>query len=86
VNLRKGTPAKLQAPVESLDLSEAEEAMLDHVLSCRAVGSPATVKQKVDAFLARTKADELIMTGQIFEHAARLRSYELLAQIYPSKR
>jgi alkanesulfonate monooxygenase SsuD/methylene tetrahydromethanopterin reductase-like flavin-dependent oxidoreductase (luciferase family) len=50
------------------------------VLSCRAVGAPETVKKKVDAFLERTKADELIITGQIYEHAARLRSFELLAQ------
>ncbi len=81
VNLRRGTPGKLQAPVDALDLSEGEEAMLDHVLSCRAVGAPSTVKQKVDAFLARTKADELIITGQIYEHAARLRSFELLSEL-----
>jgi luciferase family oxidoreductase group 1 len=80
LNLRRGTPGKLQAPVDSLDLTEAEDAMLDHVLSCRAVGAPETVKKKVDAFLERTKADELIITGQIYEHAARLRSFELLAQ------
>ena len=55
--------------------------MLDHVLSCRAVGSPEHVRQKLDAFVARTQPDELIITGQIHDHAARLRSFELLAQL-----
>lgn len=81
VNLRRGTPGKLQPPVEALDLSAAEEAMLDHVLSCRAVGAPETVRRKLDAFIARTQPDELIITGQIFDHAARLRSFEPLAEL-----
>ncbi len=79
LNLRRGTPGKLAAP-GPLDMSSGEAAMLDHVLSCRAVGSPTTVKHKVEAFLARTGADELIITGQIYDHAARLRSFELLAE------
>ena len=81
VNLRRGTPGKLQPPVDVLDLSPAEDAMLDHVLSCRAVGAPEQVRQKLYAFVARTQPDELIITGQIYEHTARLRSFELLAQL-----
>ena len=81
LNVRKGTPGKLQPPVDSLPLDAAEQAFVDHMLQCRAVGSPSTVKKKVDAFLERTQADELIVTGQIYDHAARLKSYELLAAV-----
>ena len=45
------------------------------------VGSPETVKRGVDAFISRTGADELIVTAQIFDHAARVRSFEILADV-----
>ena len=54
--------------------------MLGHALSCAVVGSPRTVKAGLEAFVARTGADELMATGQIFDHRARLRSFEILAQ------
>jgi alkanesulfonate monooxygenase SsuD/methylene tetrahydromethanopterin reductase-like flavin-dependent oxidoreductase (luciferase family) len=50
------------------------------VLSCSAIGSPETVAQQLKAFIAHTRADELMITSQIFDHAARLRSYEIIAQ------
>ncbi|MFT3708772.1 MAG: LLM class flavin-dependent oxidoreductase [Archangium sp.] len=80
INLRRGMPGKLQAPAE-IALEPAETAMLDHVLSCRGVGSPDTVKRALDAFRERTQPDELIFTGQIFDHGARLESYERLARL-----
>ena len=43
------------------------------------VGSPETVKAGVEAFIARHRPDELMVTGQIYDHAARLRSYEILS-------
>jgi alkanesulfonate monooxygenase SsuD/methylene tetrahydromethanopterin reductase-like flavin-dependent oxidoreductase (luciferase family) len=51
------------------------------MLSCSFVGSPATVQGQLDAFLARTRADELIVAAAIYDQAARLRSYELLAEV-----
>ena len=54
--------------------------MLDQVLSCSAIGSPDTVRQQMKAFVDRTGADELMITSQIFDHQARLRSYEIAAQ------
>jgi alkanesulfonate monooxygenase SsuD/methylene tetrahydromethanopterin reductase-like flavin-dependent oxidoreductase (luciferase family) len=51
------------------------------VLSCSAIGSPATVSAQMKAFIERTGADELMVTSQIFDHAARLRSYEITADI-----
>jgi luciferase family oxidoreductase group 1 len=83
VNLRSGRPSKLKPPVkgylESLDLPE--RMMLDQVLSCAAIGAPDTVAAQLKAFVERTGADELMITSQIFEHSARLRSYEIAAEI-----
>jgi luciferase family oxidoreductase group 1 len=84
INLRTGNPTRLKPPVEGyLDLlSPPERSMLDSVLSCSAIGSPATVAQQLRAFIARTGADELMITSQVFDHAARLRSYEITADIH----
>ncbi len=54
--------------------------MLDHALSCAIVGGPETVARGLQAFVARTGADELMVTAQIFDHAARVRSFELTAR------
>jgi luciferase family oxidoreductase group 1 len=83
VNLRSGRPARLQQPVAGyLDgLGASERGMLEQVLSCSAIGSPATVATRMKAFIAATGADELMITSQIYDHAARLHSYELTAQI-----
>jgi alkanesulfonate monooxygenase SsuD/methylene tetrahydromethanopterin reductase-like flavin-dependent oxidoreductase (luciferase family) len=51
------------------------------MLACTVVGSPDTVRRGLEAFLARTGADELMVSGTVFDHAARLRSYELLAEV-----
>lgn len=82
VALRTGRPIKLPPPRAGyLDsLPSQYRPMLEGVLSCSAIGSPATARTQVDDFLARTGADELIVTSQIFDHQARLRSFELLAQ------
>ncbi|MBN8222201.1 MAG: LLM class flavin-dependent oxidoreductase [Spirochaetes bacterium] len=83
VNLRTGRPGKLPPPKpgykETLD--PLAKTMLDQVLSCAAVGSPERVQQGVLDFVARTQADELMITAHIFEHKARLRSFEIAAEI-----
>jgi luciferase family oxidoreductase group 1 len=83
INLRSGRPTRLKPPVEGyLDLlSPPERSMLDSVLSCSAIGAPETVAAQLKAFIERTGADELMITSQIFDHAARLRSYEITAGI-----
>ena len=80
VNLRRGSPGKLQPPSE-VQWSAEDQALLDHVLSCRGVGSPSTVSAALERFLARTQPDELIITGQIYDHAARLESFRLVQEI-----
>jgi luciferase family oxidoreductase group 1 len=79
VNLRRGNPGPLPPPVEQLELSPADRALLDQTLSCAVIGSPRTVRRGIADFLGRTGADELMITGQIYDHAARLRSFEIVA-------
>jgi luciferase family oxidoreductase group 1 len=83
VNLRSGRPSLLQPPVAAYTdrLGPAERAMLDQVLSCSAIGAPGTVRRQLQAFVDRTGADELMITSQIFDHQARLRSYEITASL-----
>ncbi|MBJ7311842.1 LLM class flavin-dependent oxidoreductase [Rugamonas sp. CCM 8940] len=84
VNLRSGRPGQLPPPRAGyLDqLAPPERAMLDAVLSCSAIGAPARVAEQLQAFIARTGADELMITSQIFDHAQRLRSYEITAELH----
>ncbi len=84
VNLRTGRPGPLPPPVEGMDslLLPEHKAMLDHSLSCVVIGSPDTVRRGLEAFQARTGADELIVTAQIFDHKARLRSFEITAEAH----
>lgn len=83
VNLRSGRPARLPPPVADYlsKIGPQEHALLDQVLPCSAIGSAATVKRQLQDFIARTGADELMITSQIFDHAARLRSYQITAEI-----
>ena len=55
--------------------------MLDEVLSCSAIGSPQTVQGSINAFIARTQPQELMINSNIFDHAARLHSYKITAEV-----
>jgi luciferase family oxidoreductase group 1 len=81
VKLRRGTPGKLQPPVDDMTphWSAAERAGVEHAMRYAVVGSPETVKQKLDDFIRWTGADELMIAGQIYDHAARKRSFEIVA-------
>ena len=81
VNSRRGRPGKLPRPVEDLDatLDPQARAMLAQALACSVVGGPETVRRGIAEFAASTGADELMVTAQIHDHAARLRSFEILA-------
>ncbi|MBE1205687.1 LLM class flavin-dependent oxidoreductase [Aminobacter carboxidus] len=83
VNLRSGRPGRLPAPLEGYEreLDPVARQMLSQTLACAVVGSPDTVRRGVEAFIARTGADELMVTAQVFDHAARKRSYEILAEV-----
>ncbi|MBN8727531.1 MAG: LLM class flavin-dependent oxidoreductase [Xanthomonadales bacterium] len=81
VRLRTGHPGRLPPPVRGYaeSLPSQAQALLEHVLSCTAIGSPASVARQIHAFIDRTGADELIITSNMFDHAARLRSHEIVA-------
>lgn len=83
VNLRTGRPGKLPEPQPGYydTLEPAARAMLDQALSCSAVGSPDTVRARLSTFIEEHQPDEVIVTAQIWDHAARKRSYEILAEV-----
>ncbi|HVZ85588.1 MAG TPA: LLM class flavin-dependent oxidoreductase [Polyangia bacterium] len=83
VNLRSGRPTPLPPPRPGFaqELTPHQEALLDGVLACAAVGSPDTVRERLQELLTHTKADELILTSQIYDHQARLRSFEIAASL-----
>lgn len=84
VNLRSGHPSTLPPPIADYwnKIGGAERALLNQVLSCSAIGAEEKILDEIKAFIAKTEADELMITSQIFNHAARLRSYEITAKIY----
>ncbi|MEO6299007.1 MAG: LLM class flavin-dependent oxidoreductase [Paracoccaceae bacterium] len=80
--LRTGRPGKLPAPQN--DLSEVPPQIMSEVefaLSCAAVGSPATVKAQLSALIAKHKPDEIMLTGMIHDHQARLRSFQIASEV-----
>ncbi len=82
VNLRRGTPGPLPPPADGTDglWSPMEQAGLDHALRYAVVGAPETVQRGLAAFIGETGADEVMVTAQMFDHAARLRSFEIVAE------
>jgi len=80
VALRSGSPRPLPPPVPGLVLSPADRAMIAAALACTVAGSPETVRRGLADFAARTGADELMVTAQIYDNAARLRSLALTAE------
>jgi luciferase family oxidoreductase group 1 len=83
VNLRRGHPGPVQPPVDSMDglWTPAEKAGVDHSFAYAVVGSPETVGSGLERFVAKTRADEVMVTAQIYDHAARVRSYEIVADV-----
>jgi luciferase family oxidoreductase group 1 len=81
-NLLRGARGQLRPPIDDIETywSSAEKAQASRMLACSFVGSPATIRTGIAQFVAATGADEVIAAAAIYEHAARLRSYELLAQ------
>ena len=82
VALRTGHPIKLPPPKAGFadELPLEARAILRSVLSASAIGSTATARRQFDEFVERTKPDELIVTAQVYDHQARLKSYQLLME------
>src|ERR1051325_2798461 len=82
-NLVRGAPGKLQAPIVDIEAywTPAEKQHASRMLKHSIVGSPATVRRELGRFVAITRADELMVVCSIYDHAARVRSYELVAEV-----
>jgi luciferase family oxidoreductase group 1 len=80
-NLVRGIPGQLPPPIDDIDAhwSPAERAQASRMLACAFVGSRETVRDGVTEFVERTGANEVIVAAAIYDHSARLRSYEILA-------
>jgi alkanesulfonate monooxygenase SsuD/methylene tetrahydromethanopterin reductase-like flavin-dependent oxidoreductase (luciferase family) len=78
----RGNQTPLQPPVNEIDgmCSKSKQAV-DQRLRYSFVGGPATVKRSLESFLDRTQVDEIMAVSHIYEHAARLRSYEILSSL-----
>jgi alkanesulfonate monooxygenase SsuD/methylene tetrahydromethanopterin reductase-like flavin-dependent oxidoreductase (luciferase family) len=83
VNLRSGRPGRLPPPLPGYreKAGPGERALLDSVLSCAAIGSHGTVRDGLKAFIEKTGADELMIACAMFDHQARLRSYEIASEV-----
>jgi luciferase family oxidoreductase group 1 len=82
--LRAGRPTRFPTPEEAAahKFSAQEEASVSHLSGSAAIGSPEMVKAKLDDLVTRTQADELMITTMVYDHADRVRSYELIAEAY----
>jgi luciferase family oxidoreductase group 1 len=80
--LRTGRPGKLPPPVDDIaaELDPRMLAAVNEALRVSATGSPATVRRQLAALIDRYRPEEVILTGQIHDHRARLRSFEIAAE------
>jgi luciferase family oxidoreductase group 1 len=82
-NLLRGSPGKLQPPIDNIEdyWTPAEKHQASHMLEYSIVGSPKTVRRELESIVALTKADELMVVCSLYDHAARIRSYEIVAAV-----
>ena len=82
----RGARGYLPPPVDDIEAlwSPMEKAQVGRMLSCSFVGSRDTVRAGLDRFIAQTGVDEVMVASAIFDHQARIRSYEILDEIAPS--
>jgi luciferase family oxidoreductase group 1 len=81
VNLRRGRLGLVPPPIDDIESywTPQEKAGVQNALACSVVGGPDTVREGLRAFIARHRPDELMLTANIHDHAARVRSFELVA-------
>jgi luciferase family oxidoreductase group 1 len=86
INLRRGRPGLIPPPIDDIEnyWTPTEKFGVERALACAVIGDAATVKQGIEAFVARHQPDELMVTANVFEHEARCRSFEIVAQVRAS--
>ena len=82
-NLVRGAGGKLQAPIDNIDdyWNSLEKYQASRMLKYAFVGSTETVRRGLEEFLALTRADELMLVTSLYDHTARMRSYEIVAEV-----
>ncbi len=87
LRLIRGTPGQMLPPVDSMDglWTAQEKTLVDARLGGSIIGSAATVRENLAKMLSETRADELMINAMIYDHAARLRSYEIVADVWRGK-
>jgi luciferase family oxidoreductase group 1 len=82
-NLFRGSPGQLQPPIDDIEAywTPPEKYQASRMLKYSFVGSPATVRRDLERFVALTKADELMVVCSLYDQDARIRSYEILAEL-----
>ncbi len=81
VNLRRGRPTPMPPPIDTMEgyWTPMEREMVESAMTYAVAGGPETVRRRVNAFVELTNVDEIIVMGQTYDHAARLRSFEIVA-------
>ena len=87
LNLVRGKPGKIPPPVEDMNTiwNAQEKALVNSRTGGSIIGSKETVKRKLEAFLEESKADEIMVNAMVFDQEKRLRSYEIVAEIFSEK-
>lgn len=83
INLRRGRPGLIPPPIDDIESywTPTEKYGVEHALACAVVGDEPTVREGLSAFISRHRPDELMITTNVFDHAARCRSYEIAASV-----
>ena len=81
VNLRRGRPTPMPPPIDTMEgyWTPMEREMVESAMTYAVAGGPETVRRRLNAFVELTNVDEIIVMGQTYDHAARLRSFEIVA-------
>lgn len=88
VRLRRGEVGLVPPPIDDIEAfwSPAEKAMVEQALACSVVGDAADLREGIADFIDRHRPDELMLTGNIYDHAARLHSFALASQAFSGGR
>ena len=83
INLRRGRPGLIPPPIDDIESywTPTEKFGVENALACAVIGDATTVQQGIEAFVARHRPDELMVTANVFDHEARCRSFELVAEV-----
>ncbi len=86
-NLVRGAPGKLQPPIDDIEeyWTSPEKHQASRMLKHSIIGSSETVRKELESFAALTKSDELMVVSSLYDHAARIRSYDIVAQVFHTR-